>query len=446
MRLHGSLNVLNEINVNRRANEGAATYSLTNANITLTKNTHRWHFVTSNTTTYAVCLPSASLLTTGWQITFTVNKTSTAPLKIADATNTIIHTIGIDRSVTFVLTQNASVAGVWKIVTQDPTLQNIRNVMVTANSNTVLVNEDDKVRVQPFVSTISNGFYTGPHGELTGVPDEQLVFFNPTEPYYLTPPTEFPAVTYLYHNLDNTFSYRAYNQDGGTEFPNITTDGYTFYNKALSCNYVYIEGAWVKTPSVIVGKISWTSATVFNIETYPFNYWFWDVVEFSEAFPDQTGNTTKLFSTDGEAPYWADTHILIYSVGDTPPSLPSVGLQYYNIDDYKIHTYLSDGTWDAGTTPLTNRIYVTTSTNGFYAWINSNMVSIGVGGASASVVYWEDVDVYQVSSGADLAYTRVAGTQGSYVEVGVTLYSDANLILVKDIAPANTWVYTGVVS
>ena len=345
-----------------------------------------------------------------------------------------------------VLSDNTTTNGTWKIINQDPNNQTIRNVVLNAETQELIVNEDNQARLLPFVSNIADGFIVGPSGELTGIPSDHLVYFNPQTPYYLTAPLSFPSTTYVYQTSTNTIYESANLQDGGTDFPENPTEGYTFYNKSLGCNYVYLSGNWERRPSVVIGKVEWESATSFTCETYPFNYWIWDAIDFNEAFPSQTGNASKVFSTDGSNLYWANTHILIDRVSDTPPESPTVGTVYYDINDKKLYTYLSTGTWGDPVDPIENRIYVATSTNSFYAWVMGDMLTVGTGGVTASITYWEDVDVYQVSNGANLAYTRTGGATGAFVEAGISLYADANLNIFLEVAAANTWVYTGIVS
>ena len=446
MKVHGSVNVLNEINVARRANEGSISYAINNEDYIVSTNSHRWHFVTSNSSVNRVCLPATDSINLGWQITFIVSNTSLNPLLIADSGSNLLFTVEKGRTVTVLLVNKDTSLGTWKLITQDHVDQTLRNVVLTAATSDLLQAADNEVQVLPFVSTIANGFVTGPNGELTGIPNDRLVHFDPQTPYLLNKPLSFPATQYIYHTINNEIYISACEQDGGTEFPESPTSGYMFFNKSLGCNYTYLNDQWERFPSVVIGKVDWTDATTFECETYPFNFWLWDTIEFNSAFPDQTNNETKVLSTDGSNPYWSNTHILIDSVADTPPSEPTVGTVYYNTNTKKLYTYLSDGQWGNEQTPQANRIYVATSTSSFYAWVVDDLLTVGTGGVTASITYWEDVDVYQVSSGADLAYTRSEGTQGSYVAAGVSLYSDPNLNMFKEVAAANTWTYTGIVS
>lgn len=267
MKLLGSLDIKSINTVGLRVNEGLATQTLL-ADLTLTKYAvkNQYYYTQED---HNVTLPDATTLPTGWTLSVFVNKLSTGTVHIVDAAGIEQYKVKPKKSVTIILLENVTTAGVWKVVESGSgSGVGLRNVVITSNDEPLFTAEAGTVTVNPFVATVSNGF------EEDGSPVEEILEFS--QPSALSLPSEFPTTKYVYLTLEGLLVEESAKQTGGNLFPTTPKEGDIFYNKAFRKNFKYSGTEWDPYPCVAIGEITWTADNVAVTTAYPYNEWWWE--------------------------------------------------------------------------------------------------------------------------------------------------------------------------
>lgn len=267
MKLLGSLDIKSINTVGLRVNEGLATQTLL-ADLTLTKYAvkNQYYYTQED---HNVTLPDATTLPTGWTLSVFVNKLSTGTVHIVDAAGIEQYKVKPKKSVTIILLENVTTAGVWKVVESGSgSGVGLRNVVITSNDEPLFTAEAGTVTVNPFVATVSNGF------EEDGSPVEEILEFS--QPSALSLPSEFPTTKYVYLTLEGLLVEESAKQTGGNLFPTTPKEGDIFYNKAFRKNFKYSGTEWDPYPCVAIGEVTWTADNIAITTAYPYNEWWWE--------------------------------------------------------------------------------------------------------------------------------------------------------------------------
>lgn len=128
-----------------------------------------------------------------------------------------------------------------------------------------------------------------------------------------------------------------------------------------------------------------------NETPIPVNFWYGSRTEYAAL--SKLSNTLYFISNEnilfrGEQPFAQDiSKLLAFSA--TPPTVATVGDEYYNSSNKKIYTCTQSSTtsspavWNAGKTPIENIVYFDKSNPQLAVWNGSNMINIS-GGSSVS--------------------------------------------------------------
>ena len=270
MDIQGSVTAKSIITAGLRVNEGFNTQTLL-GDFDLSKHSHKTQYYFTQEDR-VVTLPDATTLPSGWSISFFSNKLSTGTVFINDKDGNEQYKVKPNKSVSLILLDNTTQAGVWKVIESGSgTGAGDRNITILSEEPLFSV-EGTSVNVNRFVASVSNGF------EEDGTAIEEIIEFPGGSA--LTNPDSFPKTSYVYLTLEGVLIQEDAKQDGGNDFPENPSTGYIFYNKQLRKNFKYEENEWVDYPCVAVGEVTWTSDTEIKTTTYTFNEWWWDFVEF----------------------------------------------------------------------------------------------------------------------------------------------------------------------
>ena len=271
MDIQGSVTAKSIITAGVRVNEGFNTQTLL-GDFDLSKHSHKTQYYFTQEDR-VVTLPDATTLPSGWSISFFSNKLSTGTVFINDKDGNEQYKVKPNKSVSLILLDNTTQAGVWKVIESGSgTGAGDRNITILSEEPLFSV-EGTSVNVNRFVASVSNGF------EEDGAAIEEIIEFPGGSA--LTNPDSFPKTSYVYLTLEGVLIQEDAKQDGGNDFPENPSTGDIFYNKQLRKNFKYEENEWVDYPCVAVGEVTWTSDTEIKTTTYTFNEWWWDFVEFT---------------------------------------------------------------------------------------------------------------------------------------------------------------------
>lgn len=266
MKVHGSLEVKAINTVGLRVNEGLNAQTLLN-DVQLDKyaKKNQYYYVQQDR---IITLPNATTIPTGWTISFYSNELSEGVIYLHDVSGTEQYKVRPKRSVSIILLDNSTAAGVWKVIESGAGGVGSRNVVITTDADHLFEVSGGIVTLHPFVATVSDGF------EEDGVAVEEIIEFR--EGTAISAPTTFPSTKYIYVSLEALILEETSKQTGGNLFPKTPEQNEIFYNKIERRNYKYIDGEWTPYPCVAVGEIAWTAENNAVATVYPFNEWWWD--------------------------------------------------------------------------------------------------------------------------------------------------------------------------
>ena len=290
MEIKGSLTAKSIISAGLRVNEGCNTQTLL-GDTSLSKYSRKTQYYFTQQDC-VVTLPDATTLPTGWTISFFSNKLSSGTVFIHDTAGTEQYKVKPNKSVSVILLENTTAAGLWRVVESGSgTGAGDRNITILSEDPLFAV-EGTAVNVNRFVASVSNGF------EEDGTAIEEIIEFPGGSA--LTNPESFPKTSYVYLTIEGMLIQEDKKQDGGNEFPESPEEGDIFYNKQLRKNFKYETSEWVDYPCVAVGEVTWNSESEIIPTTYTFNDWWWDYVELAplvshiQQFINNTDVTTQI--------------------------------------------------------------------------------------------------------------------------------------------------------